>query len=122
MVGGRTSFYRGEQSGTRTGLGKAGGTITTLEVRADRPGNSLSDRALSMLRAVRDGRAQFGPGPGADLYVDGIHCCDQEAPHSLAGLGLIRPAGPAVSGERVSAIVTDLGMEVLDTAPSPARS
>lgn len=90
--------------------------MTTLEVRPDRPGSSLSDRALSMLRAVRDGRAQFGPGPGADLYVDGIHCCDQEAAHGLAGLGLIRPACPAITGDRVRAIVTDQGIEVLDAA------
>ncbi len=80
----------------------------------------LSHRALSMLRAVRDGRAQLACSCEPDLYVDGLPCCDQAEAHTLVRLGLIRAVRPGLVGEHVGAAVTARGFEVLATNSVPA--
>ncbi|MEC3975530.1 hypothetical protein [Amycolatopsis sp. H20-H5] len=75
----------------------------------------LSFRALNMLRAVRDGRAQITLSCEPDFYVDGMPCCHQDAAHSLARQGLIAPARLGVLGERVTATLTEFGLLALTT-------
>lgn len=74
---------------------------------------SLSRRAISMLLAVRDGRAQLAISCEPDLFVDGIPCCDQATAHLLARSGLIQAARQGSVGERVAAIVTDRGFDAI---------
>lgn len=50
----------------------------------------LSYRALAMLRAVAQGRAEITVSLEPDLYVDGLPCSDQSAAHRLAHAGLLR--------------------------------
>ena len=76
-------------------------------------GASLTRRAVNMLRAVHDGRAQLSFSCEPDLYVDGIPCCDQVTARVLGRLGLIAPALPAAVGELVPAVVTEAGLRVL---------
>ena len=72
---------------------------------------ALSRRALSLLRAVRVGRAELLCGRMPHLLVDGLHVCDMD---SLALAGLIAPAIPGQVGMRVLAQLTDAGMSALD--------
>ncbi|WP_206794677.1 hypothetical protein [Amycolatopsis sp. MtRt-6] len=74
---------------------------------------SLTRRAVNMLKAVRDGRAQLSLGCEPDLYVDGIPCCDQATARTLGRLGLIAANGPGRLGELVPAVVTKAGQNVL---------
>lgn len=73
----------------------------------------LTRRAVNMLKAVRDGRAQLSLGCEPDLYVDGIPCCDQATARTLGRLGLIAANGPGRPGDLVPAVVTDEGRNAL---------
>jgi len=75
---------------------------------------ALTRRAVNMLKAVRDGRAQLALSCEPDLYVDGIPCCDQVTARLLGRLGLISPARPGYTGELVPAVATEAGRAVLD--------
>ncbi|MEQ0558040.1 hypothetical protein ABJI51_03070 [Amycolatopsis sp. NEAU-NG30] len=79
----------------------------------------LTHRAVNMLKAVRDGRAQLSASCEPDLYVDGIPCCDQGTARLLGRLGLIAPAGPGPAGHLVPAVVTEAGHRVLATPVLP---
>lgn len=80
---------------------------------ADPEDKPLNRRALAMLRAVSDGRAELVCSCEPDLLIDGLGCCDQYTAHRLAGAGLIRPAVPGTVGERVRAELTVAGRAVL---------
>lgn len=73
----------------------------------------ISRRALAMLRAVSDGRAELVCSCEPDLLVDGMGCCDQYTAHQLAAAGLIRPAVRGAIGQRVPAELTVAGRAVL---------
>jgi hypothetical protein len=76
-------------------------------------GTTLTRRAVNMLKAVQDGRAQLSLSCEPDLYVDGIPCCDQVTARVLGRLGLISPARPGSAAELVPAVVTKAGRRVL---------
>ncbi|WP_410641055.1 hypothetical protein [Amycolatopsis sp. lyj-346] len=78
-------------------------------------GGTLTRRAVNMLKAVRDGRAQLSLSCEPDLYVDGIPCCDQTTARTLGRLGLIAASRPGRSGELVPAVVTAEGRAALAT-------
>ena len=59
----------------------------------DRTANGLSRRAVTMLRAVADNRADMTVSSEPDLRADGLLCCDQIAAHELAAR---RPDPPGV--------------------------
>ena len=73
----------------------------------------LNRRALAMLRAVSDGRAELVCSCEPDLLIDGLCCCDQFEAHRLTGAGLIRPVVHGEIGQRVRAELTGTGREVL---------
>lgn len=73
----------------------------------------VNRRALAMLRAVSDGRAELVCSCEPDLYVDGRGCCDQYTAHHLSTDGLIRPAVAGTVGQRVRAEITGAGRAVL---------
>ena len=73
----------------------------------------LNRRALAMLRAVSDGRAELVCSCEPDLIVDGCPVCDQYEAHRLAGAGLIRPVVQGFVGQRVRAELTGAGRAVL---------
>jgi hypothetical protein len=77
---------------------------------------ALSHRAVSMLRAVRDGRGQVTIGSEPDLYVDGLPVCDQQTARALAHHDLVAPVCPGPIGERVPADLTGKGREILASA------
>lgn len=66
----------------------------------------VGHRALAILHAVAAGRAELTCGCEPDLLIDGLFCCDQFTAHGLARDGLIRPATPGRTGERVRAELT----------------
>lgn len=70
----------------------------------------LSHRAMAMLRAVAEGRAQMSRSCEPDLFIDGVACCDQVTAHALARDGYIRPSRP---GARVPAELTEAGLDAL---------
>ncbi|MFI5614320.1 hypothetical protein [Amycolatopsis sp. NPDC051903] len=74
----------------------------------------LTGRALAMLRAVADGRAELAGGREPDLRVDGLLCTDQATAHRLTHTGLVRPAAPGAPGQWVRAELTPEGIRVLD--------
>lgn len=65
-------------------------------------------RALAMLRAVAEGRAELSSGSEPDLYVDGLPC-DYVTAHELAHAGLIQPRWPVLRGHRAPAVLTTAG-------------
>lgn len=71
---------------------------------------TLTGRDRAILRAVRAGGAELAWGAEPDLFLDGRCCCDQLAARRLAHAGLIAPAVPATTGQRVPAQVTGRGM------------
>lgn len=77
------------------------------------PAETLNRRALAMLRAVSDGRAELVCSCEPDLLIDGLGCCDQYTAHRLAGAGLIRPVIAGTVGQRVRAEITGAGRDVL---------
>ncbi|MFD8498268.1 hypothetical protein [Amycolatopsis sp. NPDC059657] len=82
----------------------------------------LNQRALSMLKAVRDGRGQVTISREPDLYVDGMSCCDQPTAHLLSRSALIAPARSGRIGERVPAVVTERGLTALAEPGLPIAS
>lgn len=76
-------------------------------------GRPVNHRALAMLRAVSDGRAELVCSCEPDLLIDGLCCCDQYTAHHLSTDGLIRPAIRGVVGQRVRAEITGAGRDVL---------
>src|SRR2546426_811376 len=49
-------------------------------------------RAVAMLKAIADGRAELRCSCEPDLRVDGLSCCDQDPAHQLSRAGLVKPA------------------------------
>lgn len=69
----------------------------------------LNHRERATLRAVAGGHAEISCSCEPDLFIDGLSCCDQSTVHRLARLGMIAPARPGKRGERVPALLTDVG-------------
>jgi hypothetical protein len=82
--------------------------------------NALSRRAIAMLKAVGEGRAELRCSCEPDLRVDGLSCCDQNTAHDLARAGLIRAAGIVATGQWVRAELTDDGHLALSGFPAAA--
>ncbi|MFD6068171.1 hypothetical protein [Amycolatopsis lurida] len=80
----------------------------------------LSYRALAMLRAVAQGRAEITVSLEPDLYVDGLPCSDQSTAHRLAHAGLIRMPAGGVPGSRVRAELSETGQDLLEPLASAA--
>lgn len=80
----------------------------------------LSYRAFAMLRAVALGRAEMSCSAEPDLFFDGLPSCDQATAHALSREGLIRPARPALVGQRVTATLTEAGYELVSVPPEVA--
>lgn len=78
--------------------------------------NALSRRAIAMLKAVADGRAELRCSCEPDLRVDGLSCCDQNTAHDLARAGLIRATTPVAPGRWAPAELTDAGHRALGGA------
>lgn len=75
----------------------------------------LSHRAMAMLKAVAQQRAQMSTSCEPDLFIDGFACCDQMTAHALARGGYVRPAagaGTAAPG-LVVAELTEAGVAAL---------
>ena len=84
------------------------------------PGESLSYRALAMLRAVAAQRATMSLSCEPDLFIDGFSCCDQVTAHDLARKGLLRATEGA--GPRVRAELTEAGRAALDAAAQASHA
>lgn len=69
----------------------------------------LSRRALAILRAVAAGRVEITWSCEPDLFIDGLPFSDQYTAHVLAHDGLITPARPGLTGQRVPARLTPAG-------------
>jgi hypothetical protein len=80
----------------------------------------MNYRALAMLRAVDEGRAQLTCSQEPDLFIDGVSCCDQFTAHTLAHDGLIAPAHSGAIGQRVPATLTAAGLAAIEPAPAAA--
>lgn len=83
---------------------------------------ALNQRAISMLKAVRDGRGEVTISREPDLYVDDMACCDQPTAHFLSRYALIAPAQSGRIGERVPAVVTERGLNALAAPGFPIAS
>jgi hypothetical protein len=77
------------------------------------PPSALSRRAIAMLKAVGEGRAELRCSCEPDLRVDGLPCCDQNTAHDLARAGLIRAIGTPAPGQWAPAELTDAGHRAL---------
>ncbi|WP_329048038.1 hypothetical protein OG738_37250 [Amycolatopsis sp. NBC_01488] len=75
--------------------------------------NALSRRAIAMLKAIGDGRAELRCSCEPDLRVDGLSCCDQNTAHDLARAGLIRAVGTPAPGQWAPAELTAAGHQAL---------
>jgi hypothetical protein len=82
--------------------------------------SALSRRAIAMLKAVGDGRAELRCSCEPDLRVDGLSCCDQNTAHDLARAGLIRAIGMPTPGQWAPAELTDAGHTALGVFPAAA--
>ncbi|MFF5987561.1 hypothetical protein [Prauserella flavalba] len=81
---------------------------------------SLSVRAMAMLRAIAAGRAEMACSSEPDLFFDGLASCDQSTAHLLSHYGLIRPARPGLLGQRVPVQLTDAARSLLALPDSAA--
>jgi hypothetical protein len=81
---------------------------------------ALSRRAIAMLKAVGEGRAELRCSCEPDLRVDGLSCCDQNIAHDLAHAGLIRAVGVTAPGQWAPAELTDAGHRALSGFPAAA--
>lgn len=79
-----------------------------------------TSRARAILRAVAHGRAEMTCSCEPDLFIDGLHCCDQSTAHALVHAGLIRQDRPGLVGNRVPARITTAGLAALDEHPEAA--
>ncbi|HET9140206.1 hypothetical protein [Actinophytocola sp.] len=82
--------------------------------------DGLNHRALAMLRAVDEGRAELTCSREPDLFIDGVPCCDQFTAHLLSHDGLIEPAHTGHFGQRVPAVLTTAGLAAIAPAPAAA--
>ena len=80
----------------------------------------MNYRALAMLRAVDEGRAQLTLSQEPDLFIDGVPCCDQFTAHTLSHDGLVAPAHSGAIGQRVPATLTPAGLAAIEPAPAAA--
>lgn len=80
----------------------------------------VTHRVIAILRAVAAERVDMTCSCEPDLFVDGLACCDQYTAHLLVHCDLIRQAGAAVTGNRVRASLTGLGVATLDRANKAA--
>lgn len=85
---------------------------------ADQLDAPITWRAVAMLRAVSDGRAELICSCEPDLVIDGLGCCDQYTAHLLSRAGLIRPVVQGTFGQRVPAELTGAGRAVLAGDPA----
>ena len=76
--------------------------------------SALSRRAIAMLKAIAQGRAELRCSCEPDLRVDGLSCCDQTTAHELARAGLVRPAFAVAPGQWAPAELTPDGYRALD--------
>lgn len=74
----------------------------------------FNHRERATLRAVAEGNAEITLSRTANLFLDGLACCDQITAHRLAGAGLIAPARTGKPGERAPAMLTEIGRAALD--------
>jgi hypothetical protein len=81
---------------------------------------AVTHRVLAMLRAVGAGRAHLTCSAEPDLFVDGVPCCDQFTAHVLAHEGLVGPAQPGRPGQRVPAVLTRAGRDLVTGAQAAA--
>ena len=77
------------------------------------PPSALSRRAIAMLKAVGEGRAELRCSCEPDLRVDGLPCCDQSTAHDLARAGLVRAAAAVAPGQWAPAELTAEGLLAL---------
>lgn len=77
-------------------------------------------RALAILRAVAAGRVEISLSCEPDMFVDGVSCCDQALSHLLAKHGLVRPARAGSIGQRVPALITASGADLIASTPIAA--
>ncbi|MEV6828575.1 hypothetical protein [Amycolatopsis sp. NPDC051102] len=82
--------------------------------------NALSRRAIAMLKAVAEGRAELRCSCEPDLRVDGLSCCDQNTAHALAHAGLVRATRLVAPGQWAPAELTDAGRRALTGFPAAA--
>lgn len=82
--------------------------------------NALSRRAIAMLKAVADGRAELRCSCEPDLRVDGLSCCDQNTAHDLARAGLVRATRLVAPGQWAPAELTEAGHRALTGLPAAA--
>jgi hypothetical protein len=75
--------------------------------------NALSRRAIAMLKAIGEGRAELRCSCEPDLRVDGLSCCDQNTAHDLARAGLVRATHVVARGQWAPAELTDAGHRAL---------
>ncbi|MBB4684523.1 hypothetical protein [Amycolatopsis jiangsuensis] len=75
----------------------------------------LSHRAMAMLKAIAQQRAEMSTSCEPDLFIDGFSCCDQMTAHALARGGYVRPAtGTTAAGVGlVTAELTEAGVAAL---------
>lgn len=73
----------------------------------------LTHRAMAMLKAVAQQRAEMSTSCEPDLFVDGFACCDQMTAHALAKGGYVRPGTGVTSAGRVPAELTEAGAAAL---------
>ncbi|WP_409181735.1 hypothetical protein F9C11_35495 [Amycolatopsis sp. VS8301801F10] len=76
----------------------------------------LTHRAMAMLKAVAQQRAEMSTSCEPDLFVDGFACCDQMTAHALAKGGYVRPGTGVTSSGRVPAELTEAGAAALSVA------
>ena len=69
-------------------------------------------RHRAMLKAVAEGRAELSGGTVLNLSVDGLWC-DFTATNDLCAAGLVVAAHKSLSGQRVLAILTSSGEQIL---------
>ncbi|PKV95620.1 MULTISPECIES: hypothetical protein [Amycolatopsis] len=73
----------------------------------------LTHRAMAMLKAVAQQRAEMSTSCEPDLFVDGFACCDQMTAHALAKGGYVRPGIGVTAAGRVPAELTEAGAAAL---------
>ncbi|MFB9924659.1 hypothetical protein ACFORO_02165 [Amycolatopsis halotolerans] len=73
----------------------------------------LTHRAMAMLKAVAQQRAEMSTSCEPDLFVDGFACCDQMTAHALAKGGYVRPGTGSAAAGRVPAELTEAGVAAL---------
>lgn len=84
--------------------------------------NALSRRAIAMLKAVAEGRAELRCSCEPDLRVDGLSCCDQNTAHDLAHAGLVRPTRLVAPGQWAPAELTEAGHRALTRSTTAAAA